>query len=218
MKKYREPRKKEFKLYYDNELNVLEELSDEELGKYYRAIVMYEIYGEDMEVADRTIRTLVNATKRDLDRKMGAYRSTCERNKRNRAKGHQSSPVAPVVTNGTNTDTDTDTHTDTKHINNAQVRTTSKKEIDEVFEALWKLYPEKKGKGRVSDSKRKALYDIGAEEMKRTISRYQEELKKDNWRKPQNGSTFFNSGYIDYLDANYNQQEINEQERKIYDF
>ena len=25
----------------------------------------------------------------------------------------------------------------------------------------------------------------------------------DTWRKPQNGSTFFNSGYVDYLDANY---------------
>ena len=30
------------------------------------------------------------------------------------------------------------------------------------------------------------------------------ELDKDSdWRKPQNGSTFFTSGYIDYLDENY---------------
>ena len=29
-------------------------------------------------------------------------------------------------------------------------------------------------------------------------------MKKDEeWRKPQNGSTFFNSGYVDYLDNNY---------------
>ena len=40
--------------------------------------------------------------------------------------------------------------------------------------------------------------------MTRAIDRYKAELEKDNdWRKPQNGSTFFNSGYIDYLDANY---------------
>lgn len=69
MREYREPRKKEFKLFYDSELNALEELSDEELGKYYRAIVMYEIYGEDIEIEDRAIRMLVNTTKRDLDRK-----------------------------------------------------------------------------------------------------------------------------------------------------
>ena len=37
--------------------------------------------------------------------------------------------------------------------------------------------------------------------------RYKSELAKDaDWRKPQNGSTFFNSGYVDYLDGNYEPQ------------
>ena len=45
---------------------------------------------------------------------------------------------------------------------------------------------------------------VGYEEMARAISRYKADLEKDRgWRKPQNGSTFFNSGYIDYLDKNY---------------
>ena len=40
--------------------------------------------------------------------------------------------------------------------------------------------------------------------MKKAIDRYLHELQKDAaWRKPQNGSTFFNSGYVDYLDSNY---------------
>jgi hypothetical protein len=40
--------------------------------------------------------------------------------------------------------------------------------------------------------------------MEQAINRYLTELKKDaSWRKPQNGSTFFNSGYVDYLDENY---------------
>ena len=44
--------------------------------------------------------------------------------------------------------------------------------------------------------------------MHRAIHRYLTELKKDaDWRKPQNGSTFFNSGYVDYLDANFEPQE-----------
>ncbi len=72
-----------------------------------------------------------------------------------------------------------------------------------LFERLWKLFPNKKGKGRVSDAQKMKLLEIGYEEMARAIERYQEELKKDPWRKMQNGSTFFNSGYIDYLDANY---------------
>ena len=82
----------------------------------------------------------------------------------------------------------------------------SKKAVDEFFVSLWQLYPNKKGKGQVSEAKRKALYQIGYEEMARAIERYKKDLKKDaSWRKPQNGSTFFNSGYVDYLDENYSQ-------------
>lgn len=80
----------------------------------------------------------------------------------------------------------------------------SKADIDAFFDSIWSLYPVKKGKGQVSDAKRKALFSIGADEMQRAIDRYLQELKKDSdWRKPQNGSTFFNSGYVDYLDSNF---------------
>lgn len=73
-----------------------------------------------------------------------------------------------------------------------------------LFEDLWKLYPSKKGKGQVSDTKKKELLKVGKEELIRAIDRYKIELEKDSdWRKPQNGSTFFNSGYKDYLDDNY---------------
>ena len=66
------------------------------------------------------------------------------------------------------------------------------------------MYPVKKGKGQVSDTQRKKLYKIGFDQMERAIERYLKELKKDaSWRKPQNGSTFFNSGYVDYLDNNF---------------
>lgn len=79
-----------------------------------------------------------------------------------------------------------------------------KKEANELFEKLWSLYPNKKGKGQVSDTAKLKLLKIGADELLRALERYKVELEKDaSWRKPQNGSTFFNSGYIDYLDANY---------------
>lgn len=80
----------------------------------------------------------------------------------------------------------------------------NKKAINECFERLWKLYPNKKGKGQVSDAKKKLLYKIGEEHIQRALQRYLDGLEKDaSWRKPQNGSTFFNSGYVDYLDENY---------------
>lgn len=85
----------------------------------------------------------------------------------------------------------------------------TKAEIDRFFESLWSIYPVKKGKGQVSDAKRKALYEIGEAEMHRAVHRYLTELKKDaSWRKPQNGSTFFNSGYVDYLDKNFEPQAV----------
>ena len=80
----------------------------------------------------------------------------------------------------------------------------SKADVDAFFESIWELYPVKKGKGQVSDTKRKVLFNIGYERLEQAINRYLKELKKDaSWRKPQNGSTFFNSGYVDYLDENY---------------
>ena len=95
----------------------------------------------------------------------------------------------------------------------------SKAAINDFFESIWKLYPSKKGKGQVSDAKKKVLYEIGYDELSRAIERYKAGLARDEWRKPQNGSTFFNSGYIDYLDANYSEPEQTEPEegdRSIY--
>ena len=80
----------------------------------------------------------------------------------------------------------------------------TKADVDSFFNALWDMYPIKKGKGQVSESKRRILYAIGFESMNKAIERYLAELKRDaDWRKPQNGSTFFNSGYVDYLDENF---------------
>jgi DNA-binding transcriptional regulator YhcF (GntR family) len=76
------------------------------------------------------------------------------------------------------------------------------------FEQIWQMYPNKRGKGQVSLTQKKKLYDIGLEEMTRAINRYKKDLANEPWRKPQNGSTFFNSGYVDYLDANYEDKPI----------
>lgn len=79
-----------------------------------------------------------------------------------------------------------------------------KAEASALFEQLWQMYPNKKGKGQVSDAKKLELLKVGFDEMSRAVQRYMSELEKDkSWRKPQNGSTFFKSGYIDYLDSNF---------------
>lgn len=84
---------------------------------------------------------------------------------------------------------------------------TSTKDIDdladEMFYELWNLYPKKRGKGSVSQTQRRKLYHIGYEQLVRCIDRYIEETKGLDEQYIKNGSTFFNSGYVDYLDENY---------------
>ncbi len=74
---------------------------------------------------------------------------------------------------------------------------------EEFFERAWQYYPIKRGKGQVSKKSKERLMSHGWDNVKRAIDRYLEDLKKDEWRQAQNGSTFFNSGYMDYLDENY---------------
>lgn len=88
----------------------------------------------------------------------------------------------------------------------------------EHFEKIWSLYPNKRGKGQISDLQKQKLAKISFEEMKRAIERYESDLKKEEWRKPQNGSTFFNSGYIDYLDENYIAPQVITVNNGQYDF
>lgn len=72
-----------------------------------------------------------------------------------------------------------------------------------LFEKIWELYPVKKGKGQVSDAQKMKLLKIGYDEMARAIGRYKQYVENVDYLQYQNGSTFFNSGYVDYLDANY---------------
>lgn len=95
---------------------------------------------------------------------------------------------------------DSDNDPDNVTVNNKNTLADAKA----MFERLWKMYPNKKGKGQVSDTQKKRLLAIGEPTLVKAIERYSLELQKDaDWRKPQYGSTFFNNGYVDYLDDNY---------------
>ena len=97
--------------------------------------------------------------------------------------------------------------------------TLCKADAHALFEKVWKLYPVKKGKGQVSLAARQRLLKVDYDELVRAIDRYKIELEKDSeWRKPQNGSTFFNSGYVDYLDANYVPGEVSKPKQKKNQF
>lgn len=77
------------------------------------------------------------------------------------------------------------------------------KEIETFYESVWALYPIKKGKGQVSLTQKKKLFNIGYDELKRCIDRFVSDMKNTDRKYWMHGSTFFNSGYVDYLDENY---------------
>lgn len=81
--------------------------------------------------------------------------------------------------------------------------------FEKIFDTLWQLYPKKQGKGQVSDKTKRKIADIGVEEMTRAINRFVRQMDKEGRPKQyiMQGSTFFNSGYVDYLDCNYDAPE-----------
>lgn len=76
-----------------------------------------------------------------------------------------------------------------------------KEKINTFFEECWALYPKKKGKGQVSDSVKAKRFSMG-DEFKRCIERYKKDIAKNRTEMQyiKNGSTFWNSGYMDYMD------------------
>lgn len=93
-----------------------------------------------------------------------------------------------------------------KKLKETEKKKATEKEIEENFEKLWKLYPKKRGKGQVGKRRKKEIYeDIGFEGFKKAIMRYISEITQNHTPEQyvQMGSTFFNSGCVDYLDENY---------------
>jgi len=82
--------KKSFKLYYDS-LDVLKELSDEQSGQLFKAIISYEKDGE--EILEGLMKAVFTPFKNNIDRANIAYKAVCERNKANGLKGGRPKPT-----------------------------------------------------------------------------------------------------------------------------
>lgn len=86
-----------------------------------------------------------------------------------------------------------------KNGNNDENNGTS--EIEDLFESLWALYPNKKGKSSIKLSAKKKLLVVGKQALIMAIENYKRHLEQNTWKQPMNGSTFFNGNYVDYIEA-----------------
>ena len=70
---------------------------------------------------------------------------------------------------------------------------------------IWNIYPKKEGRASAMKSIPKLIKKYGVEQITRCVLRYKEKVLKDKTEKQyiKQGSTFFNSGYMDYLDENF---------------
>ena len=75
------------------------------------------------------------------------------------------------------------------------------------FESIWKLYPRKEGKTKARNSFIKLREKYSLEELQRSVERYKESTKDTDKQYIKHGSTYFNSGYEDFLDSNYLEQK-----------
>lgn len=71
--------------------------------------------------------------------------------------------------------------------------------IPDWFEEAWSEYPNKKGKNRISQKSYKELVTAGRDAVLNAVRNYAAYCRQNQWYHPQNGSTFFNGGWRDYI-------------------
>ena len=211
-------------LIYHEYREPLKLLTDEQRGQLLMALIDYSESGVVPEL-DGISMMAFSFIQSQMDRDSKKYENRCSSNRENGKKGgrpkkendSEENPKKPIGFE----ETEKKTKNPKKPIKiknkdkekDINKNTMCKSEADALFERVWKLYPQKRGKGKVSDANKRRLLDIGFDELSRAIDRYKADLALDDWRKPQNGSTFFNSGYIDYLDVNYERPERMQSEK-----
>ncbi len=191
---------KEYFHAYHSYLEALAALSDAECGRLFKACLQYSKTGEAPALTGNE-RILFPSWKSQIDRENLHYAAMCEKNRKAIEKRW-------AFTKGTDeygriqaNDCVYETY---QREREDKSEDKGKEEVHIFFERVWASYPNKKGKGQVSDAQKKKLFAIGFEQLTRCIERYKE--AKEDWKAWQNGSTFFHSGYIDYLDANYEEE------------
>lgn len=203
-------------LIYHEYREPLKLLTDEQRGRLLMALIDYSESGVVPEL-DGISMMAFSFIQSQMDRDSKKYENRCSSNRENGKKGGRPKKENDSEENPKNPlgfeEIEKKTKNPKKPIKiknkdkDINKNTMCKSEADALFERVWKLYPQKRGKGKVSDANKRRLLDIGFDELSRAIDRYKADLALDDWRKPQNGSTFFNFGYIDYLDANYEKPE-----------
>lgn len=144
-------------------------------------------------------------------------------NKSNNESNNDKSSSINASSDVINNDNNNERNNDINNSKKEYIKRINKNKYSAQAEELWKLYPLKKNKNRVINKIPKLIEKYGFEQMKNTITRYKkyvQDTRENGFKdlKYQNGSTFFNGTYIDYLDENYGQDENTESSVQMFNF
>ena len=202
---------------YGAQLNML---NAEQLGMLLKSLIQVAQGGDpssDMDaltmmcfqfMKDRMIRDLELSQKRaDARKGKTTSKSNTEQNGTKKNKTEQSETPIPIPITNTNT-------------KEKDICASDSAEAEKLFRKVWELYPLKKGLASVSKTQKQKLFrEVGEDHLIRALNRYLEEHKTKELRGDftppwKNGSTWFNSGYVDYLDENYQPAPADPQPKK----
>lgn len=158
------------------------------------------------------IQSFIGKTSTEADR-IRTYRTQIEKEKQltegNVQNQYKCTPeLKKEIESDINKDKDNIVHQDAQREPKKPNKKELSEEIKQQAESLWKLYPYKKGKSTAIKKIPKLLKEYSLEQLKTCIERYiqyVEHTRKTDFKelKYQNGSTFFNGTFEDYLDENW---------------
>lgn len=100
------------------------------------------------------------------------------------------------------TETTQETHTESTQSKGKESKVDNKNidDIELFFKSCWEQYPRKEGLGRISEKTKKERFKLG-DSFKQSIVNYKNKIVQNKIEKQfiMQGSTFWNSGYLDYL-------------------
>lgn len=98
-RKLRAPKKKKFQLEYATVQNALEELTQSELGEYFRAVAEYELFGIEPEnFSERVVHSLFKRTATELDHQLNKHYQRVEQGAINQQGGKKATQLKEVLT------------------------------------------------------------------------------------------------------------------------
>lgn len=148
---------KSFILHKDS-LSILDQLTDDQAGKLFKAIYSYQKTGEILDI-DQLIKIAINPFLNQFERDKEKYTNIVERNKNNGSKGgrptNPNNPKKPTGLFGNpkkprKADSDSKNDSDNDNKNN-------KKEESENFQIFWNKYDYKKSRSKALASFKTAL-------------------------------------------------------------